>query len=730
LPDPAIRGTLVANRSSAEAAVARTPSRRHGALAALFLVPLLVGLVGDPAPADSLTQAPPADQSSVAEALAKPLTAAQLSRRLTREVYGYLPYWELDDAIRPYLRYDLLSTVSLFSFRYGADGKILDTTASARLTGTLGKGVIGDAHAAGVRVELAFSFSSSVAANDAFFANAAAQATAISSTLSLLAATGADGVNLDVERLSNASFPAYGAFAGALRKAVVAVNPAGRVTVATNGAGSGAKMAAAALANGADRAFLMGYSYRSSGTSPTGSNSPITRTDGGWSLSASLDEYERMGAPLDRVLLGLPYFGLSRPTVDGSLHSAQATTLPTGAAPCAWNPSTPTFFVRDQGRIPPGSTVGYDALEESAWVVNHDLATDTWCQTFFDTPRSLRAKHELAMSRGLAGIGMWALGYDQGRSGYWEAIAADFSVLRFAGSDRYGTAAAISAATYQPGVPVAFVATGSAPPDALAAGPVAARDGGPVLLVRATAVPPATVTELKRLRPARIVVLGGAGAVSEAVVAALRPLATSGRVDRIGGTDRYATAAALSGASFGPGAPVAYIATGRDFPDALGGSNAGGTTGGPVLLVSGMDIPSATAKELSRLKPAAIVVLGGPSAVSEGVANALAAYSPKVTRVAGPDRYATAAAISGATYAPDAPVAFVATGGDFPDALAGAPAAARQAGPLLLVRSTTIPAATLAELRRLKPRRIVVLGGSAAIGDGVLRQLRDVLANP
>ena len=391
--------------------MASIPSRRHGALAAILVVPMLLGLVGVPTPTNSLTRSQPVDQAAAPAAAAKPLTAAQLSRRLTREVYGYLPYWELDDQIRPYLRFDLLSTISLFSFRYGADGKIIDTTASARLTGPLGQAVIADAHAAGVRVELSFSFSSSVAANDAFFANAAAQATAISDTVALLAATGADGVNLDVERLSNASFPAYGAFAGALRKAVVARNPAGRVTVATNGAGSGAKMAAAALASGADRAFLMGYSYRSSGTSPTGSNSPIARADGGWSLSASLDEYKRVGAPLDRVLLGLPYFGLSRPTVDGSLHAALDTALPPGAAPCAWNPSTPNFFVRDQGRIPAGSSIGYDALEESAWVVNHDLASDTWCQTFFEIPRSLHAKFQLALSRRLAGVGLWALGY-------------------------------------------------------------------------------------------------------------------------------------------------------------------------------------------------------------------------------------------------------------------------------------------------------------------------------
>ena len=92
---------------------------------------------------------------------------------------------------------------------------------------------------------------------------------------------------------------------------------------------------------------------------------------------------------------------------------------------------------------------------------------------------------------------------------------------RWAGLDRYGTAAAV-AATYPAGVPVAYVASGLGFADALAGAPAAARDGGPLLLVRPDAIPAATATELARLRPGRIVVLGGPASVSEAVARALQ----------------------------------------------------------------------------------------------------------------------------------------------------------------------------------------------------------------
>jgi putative cell wall-binding protein len=300
-----------------------------------------------------------------------------------------------------------------------------------------------------------------------------------------------------------------------------------------------------------------------------------------------------------------------------------------------------------------------------------------------------------------------------------DVVISRIGAARLAGSDRYTTAAAISAATYAPGVPVAYVATGLGFPDALAGAAAAGRTGGPVLLVAPTSIPASTASELGRLKPARIVILGGTGAVSDAVAAALGAY-TPGGVTRLAGPDRYATAAAISAATFAPGVPVAYIATGLNFPDALSGAAAAGTTGGPILLVPGDGIPAVTAAELTRLKPGRIVILGGASVVSDAVAAALAPFtSGGVSRLAGADRYATSAAISAATFAPGVPIAYVATGLNFPDALAGAAAAGKTHGPVLLVPGTSIPASTAAELARLRPAQIAVLGSSGVVSSAV-----------
>ena len=89
------------------------------------------------------------------------------------------------------------------------------------------------------------------------------------------------------------------------------------------------------------------------------------------------------------------------------------------------------------------------------------------------------------------------------------------------------TAAAISARTFSTGVPVVYIAYAYDYPDALAGAAAAGTIKGPILLVNETGpINVATATELTRLSPAKIVVLGGTGVISDAVFNALTPYAT------------------------------------------------------------------------------------------------------------------------------------------------------------------------------------------------------------
>ena len=301
------------------------------------------------------------------------------------------------------------------------------------------------------------------------------------------------------------------------------------------------------------------------------------------------------------------------------------------------------------------------------------------------------------------------------------------TVLRYSGANRYATAASVSFNRYKSvPVPVVYIATGTGFADALSAGPAAAKQGGPVLLVAPTGIPAETASELTRLKPAKIVVVGGTGVISDKVKSDLGTYSSS--VTRRAGADRYATSATLSSTTFTTTpVPVAYVATGINFPDALAGVPAAGRQHGPILLTTKDDVPTVIMNELKRLKPTKIVVLGGSGVVSSTAVNELKTITTNVSRYSGADRNATAVAVSKAVFPSGASVVYVANGLNFPDALAGGPPAAAQGAPLLLVLKDSIPAVTATEIHRLGARTVVILGGTGVVSTSVQNQLKTLI---
>jgi putative cell wall-binding protein len=236
-----------------------------------------------------------------------------------------------------------------------------------------------------------------------------------------------------------------------------------------------------------------------------------------------------------------------------------------------------------------------------------------------------------------------------------------------------------------------------------------------VLLAQRDVLPDATAAELQRLHPARLVVLGGVAAITDAVADDAATAAGGIGVQRYAGTDRYGTAAALSAASF-PSSSLAVVVTGDSFADSLSGGGLASLSGAPLLLTSSATLPDATATELRRLRPAKVVIVGGPNAVSPAVESSVRdATGGDVQRVAGADRYATSAAA--ASTVTSATTLLVATGENFPDGLAAAAAARKAGGPLLLTPCWDVPAPVRAARDRLAPAKTVVVGGVTAVPD-------------
>ncbi len=196
-------------------------------------------------------------------------------------------------------------------------------------------------------------------------------------------------------------------------------------------------------------------------------------------------------------------------------------------------------------------------------------------------------------------------------------IASEYFFEQIYGKDRYQTSAK-AAQRFRPGVKTLYVASGADAsfPDALAAGALAGSQDVPLLLTHPTKAKQSTLDAVKKLRPQRVVVVGGHRAVSPTVARAL------GADGRIAGRDRYETAAKVAD-RFGDHDTV-MVASGTTYPDALTGGALAATWDIPVLLTRPDRLPEATRQQMQDQKLHRAVVLGGPKAVSVRVEDSVA----------------------------------------------------------------------------------------------------------
>ncbi|CAN5336654.1 hypothetical protein BH23ACT9_BH23ACT9_24120 [soil metagenome] len=198
------------------------------------------------------------------------------------------------------------------------------------------------------------------------------------------------------------------------------------------------------------------------------------------------------------------------------------------------------------------------------------------------------------------------------------------TIDRLSGDSRFATAVAVSEVIAEDVVDTVYLTSGREFADALAASPAAARAEVPLLLTEAGELPPDTAAELDRLRPDRVIVVGGTSAVSDAVATAAGNAARADVV-RIAGPSRFDTAAALVEEGFDGTVEALMVATGDSFADALAAGAASVSTGMPLLLVTGSDVPRVTRRQIERLRPDRIVIVGGDAAVAAHVGRQLAA---------------------------------------------------------------------------------------------------------
>lgn len=303
---------------------------------------------------------------------------------------------------------------------------------------------------------------------------------------------------------------------------------------------------------------------------------------------------------------------------------------------------------------------------------------------------------------------------------------------RMEGSNRIATAIEISKRGWANGAKTVIIANGRNYADALAGVALSGAAEAPILLTdnRNNTLEADIVKEIERLGATKIYILGGSGVVSEGIE---KSLAAKYTVSRVYGQTRYDTAIAIAKelrSITGKDFTTIYFASSANFPDALAISPVAAIEGNPVLYAppSGK-IDDATAAYIKSLGCTNGVIAGGSGAVSDDVLNSIISNGvTTVNRVSGQNRYETAYKIN-TTYKDlfSSTGIALATGQNFPDALAGGAFAARNKVPVILID----PKVEVAGLKTFVDSRIegatdphtYIFGGPGAVSNDTVTAL-------
>jgi len=327
---------------------------------------------------------------------------------LQKLVFGYHPYW-MNNAYINY-QWHLLTDIAYFSYEVDPETGNAVTTNNWETTA-----VVDSAQANGVRTHLCMTLFSG---HGVFFNNPDAQQTLINNLINLVQLRNADGINLDFEAVPAAFGTDMVDFIVDLSIQYSAVDPEGMLSIAMPAVDWSDIFNVDVLKDHIDIFFIMGYDYYWNGSSVAGPITPLYPMTGSYqySLSRTISYYQSGGMPLDKMVVGLPYYGRQWATQD-SLAPSNVTGYGVAYKYRTIKNGSNNVYSPENQRWEEKSFSNYYSYYQN----------NKWYQCFLNEEDDLDQRYDIVNRRSLAGIGMWALGYDDGYTVLWKLIADNFT---------------------------------------------------------------------------------------------------------------------------------------------------------------------------------------------------------------------------------------------------------------------------------------------------------------
>ncbi|MGZ3919268.1 MAG: glycosyl hydrolase family 18 protein [Bacteroidia bacterium] len=337
-------------------------------------------------------------------------SASSSTCALNKRIFGWHPYW--NGSTYTNYQWNLLSDLCYFDYTVSSSTGSNTNSSFAWSTAS----VVTVAKANGTKIHICATMFSG---HSTFWSSTTAQNTFINNIISLLNARQGNGVNIDFEGMGSSDKVPFTTFITNLNAALNTANPNYQLSICLYSVDWSGVFDMAALNSQVDFFTIMGYDYYYAGSAQAGPEAPLYnfQTTYNYTLPKSITYYIKQGATPSKLFLGLPYYGREWETAS---NLAPSNTVSGG-----FNSSRTLLYVNNN---PATYSAANKKWESNSFSPYYTYTVSTaWRQCWIDDIYSMGRKYDLVNQRGLGGIGIWALGYDDGMTSFWNLIQNKFS---------------------------------------------------------------------------------------------------------------------------------------------------------------------------------------------------------------------------------------------------------------------------------------------------------------
>lgn len=354
------------------------------------------------------------------------------------EVFGFAPYWNINKLDK--ISFNVLTTLAYFDIPVDGEGNFIkDSPGYKTFTTNKATELFKKAHKNGTRVVVTFTQMNNPDI-DALMKNEAAQGKFIKNAVALVKQRGLDGANIDFEYVGNPGTDfrnKFTIFTYKFTKKMHSEIPDSKVTVSVYA--SSVKHPKIydikKLSMFSDGIFMMAYDFATKSSDKAIPTSPLYGHKNGkywYDVSTAVDDFLGVMEP-DKLILGLPWYGYDYPVYEPEI---KADTYQGyyyyywwwGRRYRAYSPGPPSqvqTYANAQNKIQAEKT-GWDEDGKVGWKAY--LQNGVWRMFFMEDVKSLGIKYDFAKQKNLAGVGVWALGFEDGKMELWDLLVKSFGI--------------------------------------------------------------------------------------------------------------------------------------------------------------------------------------------------------------------------------------------------------------------------------------------------------------